>query len=151
MTRRGDTPILDLMMRTARKSRCWYEEGLRFACVRCGSCCRGEPGYVWVSGEEWERIAEHLGTDEEELARRCLRRVFGRLSLVELRNGDCVFYGEEGCKVYPVRPKQCRTFPFWPENVRSRRNWLDLGKECPGVGTGEFYAREEIEAASGRR
>ena len=86
MTRRGDTPILDLMMRTARKSRCWYEEGLRFACVRCGSCCRGEPGYVWVSGEEWERIAEHLGTDEEELARRCLRRVFGRLSLVELRN-----------------------------------------------------------------
>ena len=53
--------------------------------------------------------------------------------------------------MYPVRPKQCRTFPFWPENVRSRRNWLDLGKECPGVGTGEFYAREEIEAASGRR
>jgi Fe-S-cluster containining protein len=106
---------------------------------------------VWVSGEEWERIAEHLGTDEEELARRCLRRVFGRLSLVELRNGDCVFYGEEGCKVYPVRPKQCRTFPFWPENVRSQRNWLDLGKECPGVGRGELYAREEIEAASRRR
>ena len=26
----------------------WYRDGLRFACTRCGACCTGAPGYVWV-------------------------------------------------------------------------------------------------------
>jgi len=25
-----------------------YKDGLRFECQRCGSCCRGEPGVVWM-------------------------------------------------------------------------------------------------------
>ena len=26
----------------------WYRDGLRFECTRCGHCCTGAPGYVWV-------------------------------------------------------------------------------------------------------
>ena len=28
----------------------WYRDGLRFECTRCGACCTGAPGYVWVTG-----------------------------------------------------------------------------------------------------
>ena len=27
------------------------------------------------------------------------------------------------CTVYPVRPLQCRTWPFWPENLSSKQSW----------------------------
>lgn len=146
MTGGADGHILDAMTRTARE-RCWYGEGLRFTCKRCGSCCRGEPGYVWVSEGEVGRIAEYLGEDKEEFARKYVRGVFGRLSLVELKNGDCVFYGEGGCRIYPVRPRQCKAFPFWPENIRSQGAWEEVGEECPGVGDGKLHSREEIDAA----
>jgi len=39
----------------------WYAHGLHFECTRCGDCCRGAPGYVWVREEEVERIARFLG------------------------------------------------------------------------------------------
>jgi Fe-S-cluster containining protein len=30
----------------------WFKDGLRFECQRCGRCCRGEPGVVWVNKQE---------------------------------------------------------------------------------------------------
>ena len=27
----------------------WFKEGLKFECQRCGRCCRGEPGVIWVN------------------------------------------------------------------------------------------------------
>ena len=36
----------------------WWEEGLRFTCLGCGRCCRGEPGAIFFTPEEEEKIAE---------------------------------------------------------------------------------------------
>ena len=30
----------------------FYAEGLRFSCERCSACCRGEPGYVFLTKED---------------------------------------------------------------------------------------------------
>lgn len=123
----------------------WYRDGLRFECSRCGACCAGEPGYVWITREEITALAGLLGIDEEELARRYLRRVGRRLSLIEKPGGACVFY-DDGCTVYEVRPRQCRTFPFWAENLESRRAWTDAQRACPGVDSGRLYSLERIAA-----
>lgn len=38
--------------------------------------------------------------------------------------GGCVFLDPFGqCSVYPVRPVQCRTYPFWPSLVDARDDW----------------------------
>ena len=122
----------------------WYAEGIRFECQKCGRCCRGEPGVVWVNRDEIVGMSEHLGISVDEFRHRYLRRVGFRLSLKERDNGDCVLY-RDGCAAYPVRPRQCRTFPFWPEALRSQ-GWFDrFVKDCPGVGKGRLYTREEIE------
>jgi Fe-S-cluster containining protein len=73
-----------------------------------------------------------------------LRRVRRRLSLLELPNGDCIFY-RDGCLIYTCRPEQCRTFPFWEEFLRTPEAWSRLKGECPGAGTGELYRFEAIE------
>ncbi len=127
----------------------WYRDGLAFACTRCGACCTGTPGYVWVGEAEINRLAGHLGVDVEEFGRRFLRSVGSRLSLVERPGGDCIFWDRtEGCTVYPARPTQCRTWPFWPRNLAHPDAWAAVGRGCPGIGRGPIHDLVTIEAAS---
>ena len=125
-------------------SRPWYAEGLRFECQNCGSCCGGGPGYVWVPEEDRQRIAAFLGISEEQLVHRYCRRALGKISLVEKASYDCIFLEPEGCRVYPVRPVQCRTFPFWERYLEDRDAWEAVGSRCPGVGKGDLYTYQEI-------
>ncbi len=122
----------------------WYGNGLKFECTKCGHCCTGAPGYVWITLPELYRIAEFLGMDDQEFTKRYVRRVNQRTSLIEIPNGDCVFY-DNGCKIYPVRPTQCRTFPFWSEIIARRQSWEEAAQECPGMNTGRTHAAEEID------
>jgi Fe-S-cluster containining protein len=123
----------------------WYREGLAFTCTRCGSCCTGAPGYVWVSPEEIERLARHRGLAVDEFSRRYVRRVGDHYSLIERPGGDCIFWdAKAGCTVYEARPVQCRTWPFWPENVETPEDWEHVTRICPGSGRGRHYTAEEI-------
>ncbi len=125
-------------------SKPWYREGLSFSCTRCGDCCTGAPGYVWVEREEIEELAKFLGLSPGKFGERYLRKVGRRYSLLEKDGGDCVFF-DNGCTVYPARPVQCRTFPFWRSHLKSQGAWDEIAEECPGIGQGKFYAAEEIE------
>ena len=50
------------------------------------------------------------------------------------------------CRIYSVRPSQCRTWPFWPEVLRSRDDWefARLDTPCHGMGKGELRPAGEI-------
>jgi Fe-S-cluster containining protein len=123
----------------------WYHAGLRFRCTRCGHCCTGAPGYVWVNDEEIAAIAGHRGDDVDEFRTMHVRQVGSRQSLREKANGDCIFYDKyQGCTIYPVRPKQCRTWPFWESNVASPETWKKTCEVCPGSGQGELISVDEI-------
>ena len=124
----------------------WYAEGLRFACTRCGNCCTGAPGSVRVSEEEAVELARFVGLDLADFHERCTRLLpDGATSLVERANHDCVFWSRtEGCLVYPVRPRQCRTWPFWESNVATPETWEATCAVCPGAGQGDLIAPEEI-------
>jgi Fe-S-cluster containining protein len=128
----------------------WYRDGLKFTCTQCGNCCTGAPGYVYVSREEIGRIAAFLGRPDGTLGREHLRRVGLRHSLTEdPRNGDCCFLksedGKRICSIYPVRPLQCRTWPFWDVNLSSPDDWRDASRGCPGMNRGRHYDLVQIE------
>ena len=130
----------------------WYAGGLRFQCVRCGRCCTGPPGYVWLDKTEVSRIARFLKATPSEFERQYCRRVLWRLSLIEHPNGDCVFLTPAGCRIYPLRPAQCKSFPFWDDLLRSPEAWQALKARCPGVGKGKLCTLREIEEIrAGRR
>ena len=103
------------------------------ACRKCeGNCCIGESGYIWVSPIEIKEIAKFLGMDVEEFKEKYLIKVGYKYSIKEksFKNGFACIFFENGCKIYPVRPTQCRTFPFW-DYFRDKID--ELVKECPGV------------------
>lgn len=133
----------------------WYADGLKFECTQCGNCCTGAPGYVWVSDDESEAIAGKLGISKEDFYLKYARHVHGRWTLTEQWNDDvkgydCVFLrrdeasGKALCSVYDARPKQCRNWPFWPENLRNARSWRRAAKGCPGMNHGNFYPVEQV-------
>jgi hypothetical protein len=129
----------------------WYAAGLHFECTACGACCSGPgEGYIWVTRPEIELIAKHLDMPEGQLRREFLRRVGLRVSIVEdRRTKDCIFLrqaeGKTLCRIYPVRPNQCRTWPFWTENLASANTWNEAAKRCPGINRGRLYTFNEIE------
>ena len=129
----------------------WYQDGLAFECTRCGACCTGAPGYVWVDDEEIARLADFRGETPEQFGRKFLRRVGNRYSLVERPGGDCVFWDKAaGCTVYTARPVQCQTWPFWPENLETREDWDQVRSVCPGSGQGRWFSLDEVRAAAAR-
>jgi Fe-S-cluster containining protein len=123
----------------------WYQEGLRFRCTRCGNCCTGEPGHVWVNQEEIEAIAQFRGESVALVGGLYTRVERSGRGLREKTNGDCVFYDRStGCTIYPVRPRQCRTWPFWESNEETPEAWQETCGVCPGSGTGDLIPAEEI-------
>jgi Fe-S-cluster containining protein len=123
----------------------WYADGLAFECTQCGKCCTGDPGYVWVTEDELAAIAQFLGQPLHEVRAVYARKSRGRTTLRERANGDCVFWqAEKGCTIYPVRPPQCRTWPFWESNVETPEDWERTCSVCPGSGHGEVIPVEEI-------
>ncbi len=133
----------------------WYKDGLRFTCTQCGNCCSGAPGYVWVTKQDVENIARFLGHADGRLPSKYVRRVGLRRSLTEKPGGDCIFLARTRdaatCAIYPVRPTQCRTWPFWNENLRSPETWNEEAKECPGMNQGDHHDLESIDARRRRR
>lgn len=125
----------------------WYKDGLKFKCTGCGKCCTGGPGTVWVDDDEVKEIADTLGCPENVFKTNFTRIVDGERSLNEKKNYDCIFLKDNKCQIYKVRPKQCRTYPWWPENIKTKKDWKALKKECEGVEhpDGEIIPLSEIE------
>jgi hypothetical protein len=129
----------------------WYAAGLRFECTRCGNCCSGAPGYVWVSDDEIAALARRLSLTPAQFTERHTRVLGRRRSLLEQPGGDCEFLrrqpaGLTTCAVHDVRPVQCRTWPFWRSNLESEETWVTTARECPGIGRGPTHPLPVIQA-----
>jgi Fe-S-cluster containining protein len=125
--------------------------GLHFECRQCGRCCSGPgEGYIWVTKPEIELIAQFLDMTPADLRRKYLKRAGMRTTIIEDRvSRDCIFLeggGREGkCTIYPVRPSQCRSWPFWSTNLASPSAWNKAARKCPGINRGRLYNYDEIE------
>ncbi len=115
----------------------WYQQGLSFSCTGCGKCCTGSPGVVWITEEEILTIGEFLKISPEDVKKKYIRKMGDRLALLEQppknQEFDCIFLQEKKCTVYPVRPKQCQTFPWWKENLKSQTEWEEVSQMCEGI------------------
>jgi Fe-S-cluster containining protein len=125
----------------------FYAKGIRFECQGDGKCCvdHGRYTVVYLSFKDRKRLAAHLGLTVLEFTKTYTGAADG---FVYLKNagGDCPFFTASRCSVHEARPWQCRTWPFWRENMHPRVWERDVASFCPGVGKGHLYAAGEIEA-----
>jgi Fe-S-cluster containining protein len=126
----------------------WYKDGLSFKCTGCGQCCTGSPGYVFVDDAEMQAMADTLNIPLDEFTKRYVRRVGNQFSLKERPvSYDCVFLEGKRCTVYHARPKQCRTFPWWQDNLSTPQEWQEAAKRCEGINHADapLISLEEIQ------
>ena len=111
---------------------------MRFACQSgCTRCCQVR-GFVYLTEEDLSRAAAFTGMTSEDFEARYVIRYRTLLRLRKPLNAQCHFLTERGCSIHPVKPVQCRLYPFWPELVESRSAWKEEARNCPGIGKGEL-------------
>jgi Fe-S-cluster containining protein len=124
------------------------KKGLRFECTGCGKCCtnHGEYAHVYLDDEETVAIAKHLGLSTRVFKRRYTFVDEDHWRQLSFEAKRCVFLGEDnGCRIYPVRPTQCGTFPFWRELGMDGTWTQEVRSMCEGTGQGRLYSPAEIE------
>jgi Fe-S-cluster containining protein len=126
----------------------FWNDGLRFECARCSACCRLEPGFVFLSATDIERLLLHSGLAFRQFIDTFIRTVdIGTglaLSLKEKANYDCILWGANGCSAYEARPVQCSTYPFWQGVIETPEDWEREAKDCPGIGKGSIVPADII-------
>jgi hypothetical protein len=125
----------------------WYGDGIRFECQQSGRCCTNHGEYAWVypTPDDERRLARHLGLDRRRFRRQYTRLLDG-WRVLESRADGCVFLDGRRCGVYPARPVQCATWPFWRDNLDPDTWQREVASFCPGVGKGRLWSRDEIDA-----
>ena len=126
----------------------YQREALCFECTQCGGCCYGGADhFVFLCNGEAEAIRDYLELSAAWFRRRYLKRDEGDLVLQSSADGACIFLADGRCRIYPVRPLQCRTYPFWPEILKNRKSWDLEARQCEGVNRGRPVPVKVIEAA----
>lgn len=133
----------------------FYENGLQFECQQCSHCCCDEPGFVYLSRDDFERLLNLTKLSKEDFIERYCRFVpfydgSEVLCLKEKENYDCIFQQKPqgGCLVYKARPIQCSTYPFWSFIIKNKEAWESESRECPGINKGKIHPKSEIEEAN---
>jgi uncharacterized protein len=127
----------------------FYKDGLNFKCQGSGKCCvsRGEYGYVYVTKDDIKNLADRQQLSAREFKSRFCKVTDGVAHLIQPKETeDCIFLRDKRCTVYEARPVQCRTWPFWPENMNSKAWKRDVIAFCPGASVKSKKSADVIHA-----
>ena len=126
-----------------------YNNGIRFECQGSGNCCvsRNSYGYVYLSEKDLKRFSKYFKISLKNFKDKYCEITDGFIHLAEKKEfkGNCIFLKEKKCSVYKSRPSQCRTWPFWNENMNAKVWNEDISINCPGVGKGRLIKKKEID------
>ena len=121
---------------------------IHFKCQGSSNCCvsRGNYGYVYLSKKDILRLSNYIDLNVKDFTRLYCDKTEGFIHFKEkMKNGDCQFLFNKKCSVYKARPTQCRTWPFWSENMNAKTWNNKITKFCPGIGKGGIIKKIEIE------
>ena len=86
-------------------------------CTTCGNCCRVLK--TTLGKEDIDRIAHHLHMSVEDFIEEYITK--NTEGKYELKHVPCSFLQKDNnCKIYEVRPEECRGYPYLDKDVTTR-------------------------------
>jgi len=127
--------------------RWWEKEPVRFECQpQCFKCCL-KPGAIYFLDADIRRAAKFLQYSVARFKSEYLVEEDGLWLINVAENQRCPFLTLEGCRIHESKPAQCKTYPFWQENLESRNFWNLTAMFCPGIGLGPMFPVAAIRKA----
>ena len=124
-----------------------YQNGIHFECQGSSNCCvsRGAYGFVYLSKKDITKLSNFTNLKTADFIDLYCEKTDGFTHFKERKkDGSCQFLDKKKCSVYQARPTQCRTWPFWSENMKVK-NWNeDISRFCPGINKGKIINAEDI-------
>ena len=120
-------------------------KAVRYECTRCGACCRWA-GDVCIETDEIHEISRFLNMDEQVFIDTCCRLRANRrgLSIRDAEDGACMMLTKDGCRINPVKPRQCRDFPNKWNFPGWREKWGRNGKHNICRDAARFFSSSGI-------
>ena len=125
-----------------------YSKGMRFQCQKSSNCCvsRGSYGFVYLSKKDILRLSIYTDLSIKDFIKLYCEKTYGFVHFKERRkNSECQFLEKKRCSIYKARPTQCRTWPFWSENMKTKIWNEEIRSFCPGIGKGKIIQQSQIE------
>jgi len=125
------------------------KNGIKFECQGSGKCCvsRNSYGFVYLSNIDLKRFSKNFKISLKKFKKKYCQITDGFIHLTEKYEleGNCIFLKNKKCSVYSSRPSQCRTWPFWNDNMNVKVWNEDVSINCPGIGKGKVITQKEID------
>lgn len=128
----------------------FYKNGIKFICRECGACCANPEkteACLYLSMDDIKNISMYMNISLRDFKNNYTLQKDSYIILKE-PDEDCLFLENNRCKIYPVRPAQCRAWPFW-ESMLNIKSWKESVRSiCKGIGNGKLYSCKDIEYIS---
>ena len=125
-----------------------YSKEMRFQCQGSSNCCisRGSYGFVYLSKKDILRLSKYTDLSIKDFIKLYCEKTYGFVHFKERRkNSECQFLEKKRCSIYKARPTQCRSWPFWSENMKTKIWNEEIQSFCPGIGKGKIIQQSQIE------
>ncbi len=126
-----------IILKFFKKNALWWESGIKFTCLPgCGKCCNEPNGIVYLSLKDMNRLAAHHKLLLSDFIKKdCRKTLDGRYVLKSKpENLICIYLNQNlNCTVYDSKPDQCSAFPWWNENLQTKKSWEKTKNICPGI------------------
>lgn len=122
------------------------ENEINFKCQGSSNCCisHGSYGYVYLTKNDIINLSDYFKISVKNFKKKYCNNSEGYIFLKDKYKNKCIFLKNKRCTVYKIRPTQCKTFPFWPENMNTKTWNKDIMNFCPGIGKGKKFSKDEI-------
>ncbi len=125
----------------------WEKEPVRFECEPdCFKCCT-KPGVVYMDRKDVRDAAEYLQLSQKLFKSEFLKKEHDMWYIDVQEGNPCPFLTFEGCAIHEAKPAQCRTYPFWRENMETPQHWELTAGFCPGINKGSLQLPKVIKKA----
>jgi Fe-S-cluster containining protein len=125
----------------------WEKKPVRFECQPdCFKCC-AKPGFVYMNQKDVRQAAEFLNLSQKRFKSEFLKKQYDMWYIEVEDDNPCPFLTFEGCAIHEAKPVQCKTYPFWRENMETPKHWELTASFCPGIGKGSELLANVIKKA----
>ncbi|MDR0550078.1 MAG: YkgJ family cysteine cluster protein [Deltaproteobacteria bacterium] len=104
---------------------------VKFACLRCGECCRGQGG-IWLTENDRLKAAAFLGLTPKAFSDLFLEHERKLWSVQMGSTGYCRLW-VNGCRIQGAKPLMCQAWPFFYGLLKDEAVFTEAKAACPGL------------------